>query len=110
MVETPDLDNIKNKLPRGKCPPSYPFGWYRLCRSNELKTGQVSEIKLCGRHIAYYRGDDGIVYAVDAHCLHMGANLGHGGKVKFGRCIEYLIPQIFLQVPIPRMDFRWQNW
>lgn len=31
--------NLKQKLPRGKCPPSYPNGWYRLCRSNELKVG-----------------------------------------------------------------------
>ena len=29
-------ENIKNKLRRGKCPPSYPNGWYRLCRSNEI--------------------------------------------------------------------------
>jgi len=83
-----DHKNIRNKLPRGKCPPSYPNGWYILSRSNLLKSGKVSEIKICGRHIAYYRGTDNVVYAVSAYCTHMGANLGYGGKVKHGRCIE----------------------
>lgn len=45
---------------------------------------------MCGRHIAYFRGEDGVVYAVQAYCTHMGANLG-GGKVKHGNCIEYWI-------------------
>lgn len=39
----------------------------------------MKEIKLCGRHIAYYRGTDNTVYAVAAYCPHMGANLGIGG-------------------------------
>ena len=39
----------------------------------------MKEIKLCGRHIAYYRGTDKTVYAVAAYCPHMGANLGIGG-------------------------------
>ncbi|CAK66954.1 unnamed protein product (macronuclear) [Paramecium tetraurelia] len=88
IVEKLDEKNIKNKLPRGKCPPSYPNGWYRLCRSGELQPGEVKEIKLCGRHIAYYRGTDKQVYAVAAYCPHMGANLGIGGQVKFRSCIE----------------------
>jgi cholesterol 7-dehydrogenase len=29
---------FNSKLPRGKTPPAYPNGWYRLCRSNELKS------------------------------------------------------------------------
>lgn len=29
---------VAYKVARGRCPPSYPNGWYRLCRSNELKT------------------------------------------------------------------------
>ncbi|CAD8187595.1 unnamed protein product [Paramecium pentaurelia] len=88
IVEKLEQHNIRNKLPRGKCPPSYPNGWYRLCRSGELKSGEVKEIKLCGRHIAYYRGTDKNVYAVAAYCPHMGANLGIGGQVKFRSCIE----------------------
>jgi len=48
------------------------------------------EIKLCGRHIVYFRGEDNVVYAASSYCTHMGANLGFGGKVKNTRCIEYV--------------------
>lgn len=89
IVQDFDPKNIRNKLARGKCPPSYPNGWYVLSRSNLIKQGQVMEIKLCGRHIVYYRGEDNVVYAVSSYCTHMGANLGYGGKVKNKTCIEY---------------------
>lgn len=36
IEETLNENNVRNKLPRGKCPPSYPNGWFRLCRSGEL--------------------------------------------------------------------------
>lgn len=49
----------------------------------------MKEVKICGRHIAYFRGFDNKAYAVHAYCPHMGANLGFGGKVKNTRCIEY---------------------
>ncbi|CAK65710.1 unnamed protein product (macronuclear) [Paramecium tetraurelia] len=89
VIEEKKKENIiRHKQTRGKCPPSYPNGWYRLCRSTELKIGQVEEIKLAGRHIAYYRGTDKVVYAVAAYCPHMGANLGIGGQVRFNSCIE----------------------
>jgi len=39
IVQEFDAKNIKNKLARGKCPPSYPNGWYVLSRSNLLKQG-----------------------------------------------------------------------
>ena len=29
-----------------------------------------------------YRTDDGVLHVLDAHCPHLGAHLGHGGKVK----------------------------
>lgn len=35
-----------------------------------------------------FRGEDGKVYATDAYCAHMGANLAVGGTVKFGNCIQ----------------------
>jgi cholesterol 7-dehydrogenase len=39
LYEKFDSLPIRNKLPRGKCPPVYPWGWYRLCRTNEIKPG-----------------------------------------------------------------------
>ncbi|CAD8207621.1 unnamed protein product [Paramecium pentaurelia] len=88
IAEKAQPNVLRHKLARGTPPPSYPNGWYRLCRSTELKIGQVEEIKFAGRHIAYYRGTDKVVYAVAAYCPHMGANLGIGGQVKFKSCIE----------------------
>lgn len=43
---------------------------------------------MAGRNIAYFRGEDGVVYAIHPYCAHMGANLGVGGKVKHTSCIE----------------------
>lgn len=38
ITETPPT-GVRTKIRRGKCPPSYPNGWYRLGRSEELKPG-----------------------------------------------------------------------
>lgn len=53
-------------------------GWYWALRSNELKSKQVRAVELLGRKLAVYRGQDGVVRAVDAHCPHMGAHLAEG--------------------------------
>lgn len=37
--EKMDSYNLRNKLPRGKCPPSYPNGWYMIAKSRDLKVG-----------------------------------------------------------------------
>ena len=34
-----------------------------------------------GREIVYFRTESGSVAALDAYCAHMGAHLGHGGRV-----------------------------
>ena len=36
---------------------------------------------ILGEGIAVFRGENGRVYAVDAYCPHLGANLGVGGRV-----------------------------
>ena len=77
----------KTSRPRGKCPPFFPNGWYRLLNSDELQKNQVKYINYCGRDVAVFRSEDGTVHALHAFCLHMGANLGIGGQVK-GSCIE----------------------
>ena len=35
-----------------------------------------------------FRGKDGVAYALEAYCLHMGAHLGVGGQVVDEKCIE----------------------
>ena len=53
-------------------------GWYWAFRSKDLKKGAVKPLNLMGRELAVYRGENGKVTAMDAHCLHMGAHLAEG--------------------------------
>lgn len=53
-------------------------GWYWLCRSDEIRRGRVKALRLLGRDLAVYRGEDGRVHALDAYCAHMGAHLAEG--------------------------------
>jgi cholesterol 7-dehydrogenase len=63
-------------------PAPYPTGWYRLCASDDLATGQVIAIDCLGKNLVAYRGEEsGKVVVLDAHCPHQGASLAAGGKV-----------------------------
>jgi phenylpropionate dioxygenase-like ring-hydroxylating dioxygenase large terminal subunit len=53
-------------------------GWYWVCRSREIRTGQVRAVRLLGRDLAVFRGTDGKLAAFDAYCAHMGAHLAEG--------------------------------
>lgn len=82
-------DDVKHpNKPRGKCPPFFPNGWYRLINSDELKVNDVKSFDYCGRNVVLFRGTNNKVYALHAFCSHMGANLGKGGKVKDNNCIQ----------------------
>lgn len=60
---------------------AYPTGWYLLVESGELECGKVLPLRYFGRDIVLYRTESGTPVLVDAHCPHMGAHLGYGGKV-----------------------------
>lgn len=53
-------------------------GWYWLCAASEIRRGKVKALRLLGRDLAVYRGEDGVVVALDAYCAHMGAHLAEG--------------------------------
>ena len=53
-------------------------GWYWAIRSSDLKIGAVKPLSLMGKDLAVYRGEDGVVIAIDAYCPHMGAHLAEG--------------------------------
>jgi len=65
----------------------YPNGWFRVAFSSELPRGGVQPLVCFGRDLVLFRGDDGEARVLDAHCPHMGAHLGHGGKV-VGRALQ----------------------
>jgi 3-ketosteroid 9alpha-monooxygenase subunit A len=60
---------------------THPTGWFQIDWSRELVPGQVKTHHYFGRDIVLYRTETGEVRAVDAHCPHLGAHLGHGGCV-----------------------------
>jgi len=53
-------------------------GWYPITACTELKTSQVKSFLIFKQRIVVFRGDDGVVRALDAFCPHMGADLGNG--------------------------------
>jgi 3-ketosteroid 9alpha-monooxygenase subunit A len=62
--------------------PATPDGWYALCQSSELAPGAVTPLTYFGRELVAFRGHDGAARVFDAHCPHLGAHLGYGGRVE----------------------------
>lgn len=82
---------------------TYARGWYLVAWSAELAVGQVKPVNAFGKAFVLYRGEDGVPVMLDAHCPHLGAHLGFGGRVhgdgivcpfhgwrfgSSGRCVE----------------------
>lgn len=59
----------------------FPFGWYPALLSSELKKGEVKPLRYFGRDLVIWRGEDGAARMLDAHCKHLGAHMGYGGRV-----------------------------
>ncbi|XP_065198185.1 cholesterol 7-desaturase nvd-like [Sycon ciliatum] len=76
--------NLRDKK---ELPPVFPNGWFRVCDSKDVKTGEVKGYSLLGTELAVYRGQDKHVYIIDAYCPHLGANISIGGEV-IGNCIR----------------------
>ena len=60
---------------------SFPKSWYPLCRSSELRSGQVIKRDAFGDSWAVFRTECGKVGAVRGQCIHMGADLARGRVV-----------------------------
>ena len=64
--------------------PPIPNGWFQIAYSDEIKPGDVKPLKYFGKDLVVWRSEDGELSVLDAFCPHLGAHLGHGGKVKGG--------------------------
>lgn len=60
---------------------SYPRGWFKVAFSSEIANGQVKSLHYFGQDLVCFRDEQGVAYVLDAHCPHLGAHLGVGGKV-----------------------------
>lgn len=61
--------------------PATPDGWYTVAAASEIAPGEVKALHLLGRDLVLFRGEDGVARLFDAHCPHLGAHLGVGGRV-----------------------------
>ena len=59
-----------------------PDGWFAVGFSTELRPGQVVTRKFFDRDLILFRTESGEAAMLDAHCPHMGAHLGRGGRVE----------------------------
>ncbi|WKU48272.1 Rieske 2Fe-2S domain-containing protein [Streptomyces sp. VNUA116] len=59
----------------------YPDGWFVVAFHDELPAGRVLTRRLAGEDVVLYRTRSGVVRAVRPFCPHLGAHLGHGGRV-----------------------------
>jgi phenylpropionate dioxygenase-like ring-hydroxylating dioxygenase large terminal subunit len=62
--------------------PPFPNGWYALAFSRELRAGQVMNVRFMGQELVLFRTAAGVACAMDAYCPHLGAHLGHGGRIE----------------------------
>jgi phenylpropionate dioxygenase-like ring-hydroxylating dioxygenase large terminal subunit len=58
-----------------------PFGWFQVAWSADVEIGQAVPLQYFGRHQVLWRDEDGTPHVQSAFCPHLGAHLGHGGKV-----------------------------
>jgi nitrite reductase/ring-hydroxylating ferredoxin subunit len=56
-------------------------GWYPLARSKSLAAGEARSFTILRQRVVVWRGEDAKLYALDAFCPHMGADLGNGTVV-----------------------------
>ena len=61
--------------------PPFPDGWFCVGEGDELAAGDVRPLRYFGRDLVLFRGEDGAARVFDAHCPHLGAHLGYGGRV-----------------------------
>ena len=63
-----------------------PFGWFAVAWSHELETDDLRPYRAFERDLVLWRDAEGVAHLHDAYCPHLGAHLGHGGRVA-GSCL-----------------------
>jgi 3-ketosteroid 9alpha-monooxygenase subunit A len=61
--------------------PASPNGWFSVGAGADLAPGDVRAVTYLGRDLVLFRGEDSSARVFDAHCPHLGAHLGVGGRV-----------------------------
>jgi 3-ketosteroid 9alpha-monooxygenase subunit A len=61
--------------------PAVPNGWFSVAASGDIAPGEVVPLSYLNRELVAFRTADGEARVFDAHCPHLGAHLGIGGRV-----------------------------
>ncbi len=62
--------------------PAVPDGWYAVaCGEGVPEAAGLRPLRCFARDLVLFRGEDGTARLFDAHCPHLGAHLGVGGRV-----------------------------
>lgn len=62
-----------------------PSGWFAVAAGSELTTGAVRAARVGPEEMVVWRGPDGRAVASSPWCPHLGAHLGHVGRVVDGQ-------------------------
>lgn len=73
---------VKTFQERGFPFAEFPIGWFQIGWSEEFTVGSPKPLRYFGCDLVAYRGDSGTVRVMDAHCQHLGAHLGYGGRIE----------------------------
>ena len=68
--------------------PPVPDGWFAVAWAADVPAGAGVPLRAFGHDLVAFRDESGTPHVLDAHCPHLGAHLGHGGRVEGGeiRC------------------------
>jgi phenylpropionate dioxygenase-like ring-hydroxylating dioxygenase large terminal subunit len=65
----------------GRFPFGIPNSWFLVGYSEDLPPGGVRPLRYLDRDLVLFRSRSGRAHVLDAFCPHLGAHLGHGGRV-----------------------------
>jgi len=62
--------------------PGLPIGWFAVGTTSDVEPGQAKPLRYFGKDLVLFRTQSGEIALLDAFCPHLGAHLGHGGRVE----------------------------
>ncbi len=80
------MSNVQRLRPRFPLP-RYPTGWFQVAWTSDISPGESYPVKAFGKDLVLFRNAEGQAKVLDAFCPHMGAHLGHGGKMEDGEIV-----------------------
>ena len=74
----PDYASAKTKRQKQRAAGLHPDYWYPALWSHEIKRGEVKEVVFWRQSFAIFRGEDGVVRALENRCAHRQLKLSLG--------------------------------